>query len=1646
MSPSELSWLHLSDFHSGLEDHGTDRTRLIDLFLKDLEDVLVEAGPVDLVPFTGDLTQSGKPEEFQRLDREVLDPLWTILSNNPPLLAVPGNHDLERPSGSIDKKTAEALPRDPALLEELWSGSGQTYKFVCDCFAAYQAWWQNHPRRPRDHYSNGLLPGDFAYLHEKNGVRYGIAGLNTAALHLRDVKEGDLRVDKRQLVPAAFGSEVSKWLQNCRLGLLLTHHPSGWLDKQNYRESFTGGLNAHEFHFHLFGHMHEPAAEQVERGGGNLPGSLQASSLFGLEQYIVLEEGGNFQKRKQRTFGYTVGRIESDGTGSRLRLWPRRAERGQDGRWRFGSDRTYVLARDVLAAERSVPHALRGPAPAVSALPAPTVATAPAPSGLAAPTIFARPVMSWTENVAAHPLWEKGLGPEREAWRRRARAVVGQCEAAENDATIKGDPWRDRRYPSRVLDRLADMELAGDELTPAQVMLLVTAPFVHVAIWAQGLAWVCGGGKFDDFGGHVGAEEPRATLERAHLAFPQVVRRAERLTNPAERRPLAFWLAHRALDHLPQIWEPHVATPLGPLHETLRQKAGEAHEPLMHLVRCVGGGIARIDGEQGLVRELDRVLGSAPISQARLGALLTAASAAALDVRAVDELALHHVGGPEGFTIASLVQAVNDGQWHRSGDARLFSLQCREPVQHFCVTDLVQRADSLTKDLRALRDGLGRGLPSELSAREVIPEVNDAGARCFRPIHIRFRLDHHRIRDLLMGQTLYAEPTLALRELYQNALDACRYRRARTEYLQRQPNSLGVAPYEGKIVFRQRTIADGRRVIECEDNGVGMTEHVLAHVFSVAGRRFHDEPTFLEELGRWKRAGIEFHPNSQHGIGVLSYFMLADEIEVETRSYGADGRKGAPLRVRISTVSGLFQPVDADEDFECGTRVRLYLDKRIPEDHQHTTSGISVANVLRKLLVIAEFATEVYEDVLAPDGMRLAGTPAHRWEPGVPDLRQSWSASSDALCATDLPDVWWSDDSECPVLADGIRIQETFPFALVNLRGSHYPRLSADRQRIVGEWDQKRVIQCLERSMVRLIELETLSLVLLYQIFTTYPDALAHWEEIVHRRDIVRFFSGPEVRTPMAIIRTFEACDGMLPERVSLKRVGWMPSDMALLSAPSEAPVQAFAAWRCSVWEGALGRDWPRLYARNPRLDQGTQPPVLELALCFVDEGAHGLFSGFPTGSPRNVEALVFGPESSRRSRLQSIRALHWAEVCLGLPMVGLAEWMRRAVQDGTIESSLPLLDEIDQHLLSVIRQGPSAFSRLMDADASVLDRLRGLSPEEIFARLRKLASLWNLESMTDPEELTGIQLDGQETQLFERYISERWTGKVVPATHVLYAARDLKMGVAEVATSWIKLAPHLGLELGFEVDTLLRVKPDQRDWQLLSHDLDGALRENDWSTSLAFGSEMPAPWLFGSVPGAHVLYASRVLRIPAGEVIDRLRELATPLRLILQFNADAVTAIDLSKQDWRLLSQRLSGYWPWLSEVPAAHVVAATHTGEWQIAAAVARLAELAAPMGVTLRPCVSFLREQAFEALVQEVAERSAPVPYDDFDARRCTERWVLQAGVNVNDGVNDPERALLCAGRWWLWWLTDETLREIGSTLLLAVIAEKERGPVR
>jgi len=95
--PRPIRWLHLSDLHLGCR--GEDLWWQVQEELeKSIRSMAERLGPPDLLLFSGDLTFQGKKDEFKRIDR-FLDTLLSWLDSEPLVVAVPGNHDLQRPQG-----------------------------------------------------------------------------------------------------------------------------------------------------------------------------------------------------------------------------------------------------------------------------------------------------------------------------------------------------------------------------------------------------------------------------------------------------------------------------------------------------------------------------------------------------------------------------------------------------------------------------------------------------------------------------------------------------------------------------------------------------------------------------------------------------------------------------------------------------------------------------------------------------------------------------------------------------------------------------------------------------------------------------------------------------------------------------------------------------------------------------------------------------------------------------------------------------------------------------------------------------------------------------------------------------------------------------------------------------------------------------------------------------------------------------------------------------------------------------------------------------------------------------------------------------------------------------------------------------------
>lgn len=181
----------------------------------------------------------------------------------------------------------------------------------------------------------------------------------------------------------------------------------------------------------------------------------------------------------------------------------------------------------------------------------------------------------------------------------------------------------------------------------------------------------------------------------------------------------------------------------------------------------------------------------------------------------------------------------------------------------------------------------------------------------FEKRQFEFILDQTKILDLLVGHTLYNDSSVVLRELTQNAIDASKLKKYELEKIDKNTNYLP----EIKISWKER-----ERELSFIDNGTGMTLEIIQnHLLKVGSSRYQDE--------NFKKKYPDFSPISRFGIGLLTCFLIADDIDIITKSSDCD----KAILLKIKKVHGKYLlkylPTDKcpNEIKSHGTIIRLYV-------------------------------------------------------------------------------------------------------------------------------------------------------------------------------------------------------------------------------------------------------------------------------------------------------------------------------------------------------------------------------------------------------------------------------------------------------------------------------------------------------------------------------------------------------------------------------------------------------------------------------------------------------------------------------------------------------------------------------------------------
>jgi hypothetical protein len=318
-----------------------------------------------------------------------------------------------------------------------------------------------------------------------------------------------------------------------------------------------------------------------------------------------------------------------------------------------------------------------------------------------------------------------------------------------------------------------------------------------------------------------------------------------------------------------------------------------------------------------------------------LACVLRIADVLEVDPERTPEVIFRHRDVGEGSVVYwykdhQLSVRIQKGEQGEQDNVIIFARPSRAYI-HRAVEVTVDQIDDELRLCRAIADetNFEKHLTLELPHRWMLPRAVHRDILpiegTYEYINGAFRPDTQKLLELLSGVELYGTPLAAVRELLQNAFDAVREQVAYQRLDKANPadpqleHALGLLH---SVELRLESNEQGAWLV-CTDTGVGMSKAIITDHLLVSGlARRHD---VLDLERRAKRAGFLLGRTGQFGIGVLSYFMLADRIEIRTRRSQEAGSNESNGWYFETRGVGSFGELQQDNLLKKGTEIRLRL-------------------------------------------------------------------------------------------------------------------------------------------------------------------------------------------------------------------------------------------------------------------------------------------------------------------------------------------------------------------------------------------------------------------------------------------------------------------------------------------------------------------------------------------------------------------------------------------------------------------------------------------------------------------------------------------------------------------------------------------------
>ncbi|ESO07190.1 hypothetical protein HELRODRAFT_191087 [Helobdella robusta] len=183
---------------------------------------------------------------------------------------------------------------------------------------------------------------------------------------------------------------------------------------------------------------------------------------------------------------------------------------------------------------------------------------------------------------------------------------------------------------------------------------------------------------------------------------------------------------------------------------------------------------------------------------------------------------------------------------------------------------------------------------------------------------MEFQAETRKLLDIV-ARSLYSEKEVFIRELVSNASDALE----KLRYLQMQ-NESGIVSSESGDVGKKPTsleihiaVDDSKKTFTIQDTGIGMTKDEIIENLGIIAKS--GSKAFIQEV-EGKGGHVDKNIIGQFGVGFYSSFMVADKVEVFTKSY----KPNEPAYKWQSDGLGTYELSEA-ENVQQGTKIVMHL-------------------------------------------------------------------------------------------------------------------------------------------------------------------------------------------------------------------------------------------------------------------------------------------------------------------------------------------------------------------------------------------------------------------------------------------------------------------------------------------------------------------------------------------------------------------------------------------------------------------------------------------------------------------------------------------------------------------------------------------------